>query len=194
LGRLTVENGLAEARLDGVFAAARVVATQPIQKLNYSHEAMIGLIIANPGISQNHLAQVFGYSPSWISRVMASDAFQSRLAEKTKELVDPSIRTTVEDRIKGLMLRSYEILEAKLDKDPSSVPDNLVLRTAELSQRALGYGAQRDVPPPTVSNMEKHLETLAGGLTTLLKQKRREAREDARGDATDAEVIPAAAQ
>jgi hypothetical protein len=40
---------------------------QEIQKVRYTHDAMIDLIIADPSIHQNHLAKIFGYTASFVS-------------------------------------------------------------------------------------------------------------------------------
>lgn len=153
-------------------------AARGVQKISYTHDAMIDLIIANPAISQNQLALHFGYSASWVSQVIACDAFQARLAERTKDLVDPTIRATVEDRFKALVLRSLDILREKLDKPSEAIADNLALRTLELSSRALGYGARQDPTPPAAVNVSVHLENLGGNLVQLLRKKKAEA-EDA---------------
>lgn len=146
----------------------------PIQKLNYSHDGMIDMIIANRGISQNDLARAFGYSPSWISTVMQSDAFQDRLRARTAELVDPTIMATVEEQLKGVLARSMEILKSKLDAEPAAIPDNLVLRSVELTSRALGLGVK--APQITINNtvMEAHLENLGSRLEGLLTRKKSE--------------------
>lgn len=156
-------------------------AARGVQKLRYTHEAMVDQIIANPAISQNELAAIFGYSPSWVSQVIASDAFQAKLAERSRDLVDPTIRATVEDHFKGMVLRSLDILKAKLDRTPEAIPDNLALRTLELSSRALGYGVRDPVTRVEV-NVEAHLEGLGEGLTKLLQRKRGEASGPPAGD------------
>jgi hypothetical protein len=175
------------AELSDILAEAKAEVTGPpkwpsgaargIQKVSYTHDAMIDLIIANPAVSQNALAAHFGYSASWVSQVIASDAFQARLAERTKDLVDPTIRATVEDRFKALVLRSLDILREKLDNPSHTVPDNLALRTLELSSRALGYGARHDPTPPAPVNVSVHLENLGGNLVQLLRKKKLEASE-----------------
>lgn len=134
-----------------------------IQKVNYSHDAMIDLIIANPGINQDELAASFGYTPGWVSQVIASDAFQSRLAARKNELVDPFVRKSLEDRFKRLVERSLEVLLAKLDKPTNSISDDLAISAAKVAAGALGYGARTQqvqqnnvqfvvhVPPKAVS-------------------------------------------
>lgn len=154
-----------------------------LQRLNYSHTAMIDLLIARQGkISQNELAAVFGYSPSWISTVMSSDAFQAKLMERSAELVDPTIRASVEEQLKGQLTRSMEILREKLDRPSAAIPDNLVLRTLEISSRALGLGV-KDKDINVTVNLEQHLENLGGRLTGLLARKKGEV-------VSEAEVVP----
>jgi len=151
--------------------------TGGISKVRYSHEAMINLLIAKQGkISQNELGVIFDRSPSWISQIMASDVFQARLMERTAELVDPTIRASVEEQLKGQLLRSMELLREKLNRSAAEVPDNLVLRTIELSSRALGYGAREQTVAVQV-NVENHLESLGGRLVGLLNRKKAEALE-----------------
>lgn len=154
-------------------AARAAEPRQAIAKVNYSHDGMINLILANRAISQNQLAAHFGYSASWISQVMSSDAFQARMAERAAEVEDPTLRATIEDGMKGLAARSLEILKKKLDLEPSQIPDNLALRALELSSRALGMGA-RDSAVQVNVNVNGHLESLGSRLTTLLATKRQE--------------------
>jgi transcriptional regulator with XRE-family HTH domain len=147
------------------------VVKQAIQKINYSHDGMINLLIANRGITQNEIARHFGYSASWVSQIMSSDAFQARLMERAAEIEDPTLRATVEEGLKGILARSMELLKKKLNDD--SAPDNLVLRSLELSSRALGYGAREQTVAVQV-NVENHLEHLGGRLTELLRSKKSE--------------------
>jgi hypothetical protein len=147
-------------------------ANQGVGKVRYTHDAMIDLMIADPTISQNDLARHFGYTASWVSQIIASDAFQSRMAERREEIVDPTIRATVEERFKGIVHRSLEILAEKLNRPSEQIPDNLVIRTAELATRALGYGAKSEAPPTPAAEVHLHLENIGGGLIDLLRRRR----------------------
>lgn len=146
-------------------------ARPQIARVRYTHEAMIDLLIENPAISQNELALRFGYSASWISTIMASDAFQARLAERREAIVDPALRANVKTQLEGLTLRSMEILRAKLAGPPETVSDQTALRTLEVSARAAGYGAR--TPQVAVQvNIGERLETLGDNITRLLHSKR----------------------
>lgn len=168
-----------EAELEALLATAqqRAEARPAIAKISYSHEAMIDLIIANPGISQNELARHFGYTPSWISQIISSDTFQSALAKRREQLVDPLIAAEVELQFKSLVSRSLDILHQKLNKPAAEIPDNLALRALEIGSRAAGYGVKdpTQASPSTPAEVHIHLEQLGGGLVALLQRKKREA-------------------
>jgi hypothetical protein len=110
-----------------------------IQKTNYTHDAMIDVIIANPAINQSDLAKHFGYTPGWISRIIRSDSFREALAARKDEIVDPAVLQSVEKRFEALVIQSLEVLQDKLAANPT--PD-LALKAADLGARALGYGAK----------------------------------------------------
>lgn len=148
---------------------------KPLKRgLNYSHDAMIDAIIANPAVSQNALAETFGYSVSWISQIVNSDAFKSRLAERAHELRDPLVLASMEEQFAGVLARGLEITREKLAKPAEQVSDNFVLRTMELSSRALGYGAKKD-ESGKATNVEEKLADLSNNLVGLLKQQKRNA-------------------
>ena len=119
-----------------------------IAKVRYSHDAMIDLIIAKPTITQQELGLAFDYTEPWISRVIGSDAFQARLAERKAELVDPAIAASIENRIQGLAVQSLDILADKLQSGKSA---DLALKVAEMTTKSLGFGA-RDRSGGVVNN------------------------------------------
>lgn len=166
INAVTTEAAVAEA-------AAAEAPKPAIAKVNYSHDGMINLILANRGITQNEIARHFGYSASWVSQVMSSDAFQAKLLERAQEIEDPTLRATVEDGLRGLVSRSMEIIREKLKVEPDKIPDQLAIRTLELSTRALGYGAREQTVAVQV-NIDSHLEHLGGRLTDLLARKKAE--------------------
>ena len=157
-------------------------AARGIARVRYTHDAMIDIIIADPCITQNELAARFGYTPGWVSQIITSDAFQARLAERSKDLIDPTIRATVEERFKAIVLRSLEILREKLDRPAAQVPDNLALRTLEISSRAAGFGAKTNGPGQSAVDVHVHIENLGNNLTQLLRRRRQEVIE---GDFSD---------
>lgn len=157
--------------LDSLLPPGGGLVSGGLKKVSYTHDGMIDLIITNPAIDQNAIAAHFGYTASWVSQIITSDTFQMRLAERKDELVDPTIRATLEDNFKAMIVRSMDILREKMNKPSHQIPDNLALRTLELSTRALGYGVRPEaVAPPSEGRLEELGERLVG----LLERKRAE--------------------
>ena len=139
-----------------------------IQKVRYSHDAMIDAILADPSISQMRLAQMFGYTAGWVSLVMSSNAFRERYIARRAELVDPRITATMEERFQAITARSLEVLQEKLSAPASVVPDALALKAAELGAKALGLGG--NAPPPPVIVAPDYLDRLASRLVALKRR------------------------
>lgn len=143
--------------------------TEVIAKVRYSHADMIDFIISNPGVSQNAIAARYGYTPGWVSRVMGSDAWQAAMAQRRGELVDPTLVATIDERFRGLTLRSLDRLMEKLDAP--QVSDQVVLRAVELGAKALGVGGNAAPPPPAGQDQ---LAALANRLIDLQAGVRKE--------------------
>lgn len=129
-----------------------------IAKMRYSHDGMVDLIVQNPGISQNSLAAAFGYTPAWVSRIIASDAFQERLEARRQEIVDPFIAATIKERFQALVVQSLERLMLELEK-PQIKPE-VALRAAELGAKALGMGVSAAPPPASASSLDQLADRL----------------------------------
>lgn len=145
----------------------------PVQKLHYTHEAMIDLIIAEPGIYNEELAARFGYSPSWISTVVVSDIFQAQLAKRREELIDPELRLSVKSKFAGLLERSMEILRKKMDVPADKVPDQLAIQVAKMAGQSLGFGVKET--KVSVSETHFHLTELGNNLVGLLRDRKAQA-------------------
>ena len=121
--------------LEGTQSAATSIA-----RVSYTHDAMIDLIIANPAISQGAIAQHFGYTQAWVSRVFNSDAFQARLAARKTEIVDPQLVLTIDEKLKALASKSLDVVLEKLTVTNSA---EMGLKALEITSKALGYGARQ---------------------------------------------------
>ena len=129
--------------LKGTLAAAKA-----IERVSYTHDAMIDLILTHPGMPKMEIGRYFGYSEGWVSQVMNSDAFMMRMAERKQQLVDPTLVLSVEERFKGLVHQSMDIIADKLTATKSA---DLALATLNTATKALGFGA-RAVSAPQVQN------------------------------------------
>lgn len=115
-----------------------------IAKVSYTHDAMIDLIVARPEMSQTEIANHFGFTNGWISRVINSDTFQARLASRKKELVDPGILASIDEKLKAATNRSLDIVMEKLNQPSTVVPMKTALEALDLTLKAQGYGARNN--------------------------------------------------
>lgn len=139
-----------------------------LKRCNYTHDALIDLIIEHPELDQNELAAAFGYTPGWISNILASDAFQAKMALRREAVIDPDLKATIEERFRALTIRSLQVLQAKLNAP--QVSDNVALRAAELGAKALGIGghAAPKIPedPDRLARLAERLLQLQSGART----------------------------
>lgn len=91
-----------------------------LKKLTYTHEAMIDLILQEPTVTHKELAELFGFSEGWIGRVVVSDSFQSRLAERKAALTDPVITRSINERLRGVTTRAIDVIQDKLSSEEVS--------------------------------------------------------------------------
>lgn len=110
------------------------------QKLKYTHQAMVDLILADPTVTFVELGEVFGYSAAWVSRVVASDAFQARLAERKQELVDPAIAQSLNERVQAVTIQSLHIVGQKLEAEQSAAYAMEALGVVALLHKTAGAG------------------------------------------------------
>lgn len=121
-----------------------------IQQLSPTHVQIMDWILANPHRSLGECAATFGYSQAWLSQIIHSDCFQAMLAEKQVELFG-EVRLTVKDRIIGLAHESLRRLTEKVAVEPDT---EKVINAADLSLRALGFGAK--AAPPSVGAQQNN--------------------------------------
>lgn len=126
--------GKPSAPLQGTASAALA-----IDRVKYTHDAMVDLIIATPGIKQNDLAKHFGYTVPWVSRIINSDAFQARLAVRKADIIDPSLVLSIDERLKAVANRSLDIVLEKLEATQSL---DAAMKMVDITTKALGYGAR----------------------------------------------------
>jgi hypothetical protein len=144
-----------------------------LKKVRYTHDAMIDQIIANPGVSEIELGELFGYSKQWVSRLMCSDAFQARLALRKEEIIDPKLTASVEERLRGVALTSLRIIQENLEANPNM---GNAMKAAELTLKSSAYGARNAQQitnnnfvvalPPKIQN-EKEWEAAFNPLTRV---------------------------
>ena len=114
----------------------------PATPLPYTHEAMIDLILAEPSVTSKELATLFGYSAAWVSRILASDSFQARLAARKAALIDPSITRRLDERFRAIAVQSTEVLQQRLDAEEGAALALDALAVATSAMRAVRRGSE----------------------------------------------------
>lgn len=115
---------------------SRATGNQTIYKVSHIHECIINEMIADPTKSIAELAEIFGYSKSWMSRLTNSDSFQARLAERRQEVMDPSIRARLKDKLETVTMVALDSIQRKLESPEASA--DLALSSLGVIQQSLG--------------------------------------------------------
>jgi hypothetical protein len=97
-----------------------------LSHVHYWHDAFIEAIVANPLISQGDLARLCGYSESWVSIMVNTDAFKNRLAERKAEISDPILRASVKERVEAAAKRSLDKLIERMDANAPMKTNELI--------------------------------------------------------------------
>jgi hypothetical protein len=103
---------------------------------------MIDLILAEPSVKSGELAALFGYSAAWVSRILASDSFQARLAARKAALIDPSITRRLDERFRAIAVQSTEVLQQRLDAEEGAALALDALSVATSAMRAVRRGSE----------------------------------------------------
>ena len=106
-----------------------------IARITYTHDAMIDLILQDPTVTHEELAELFALSRGWVSRVVYSDAFQARIAERKAQLIDPFIAADLNTRLRGVTIQAVNIMSAKLEAEESA---DYALEALGLAGKAMG--------------------------------------------------------
>lgn len=139
-------------------------------KSSFSYEQLADTLILNPRISGKELSKLFGYTETWISIVMNSDAFRVVMQRRKGDLVDPILRASIEDHYKALAARSCHVLMEKLSAPVQVISDDLALRAAALGAQMFKAAAPvQQAPESSIDKLADRLIALQQGMrgTTL---------------------------
>ena len=95
-------------------------AGKAVVKVSFQHEQVIDKMLERPRIQTKELAELFGYSPGWLGRVINSDSFQARLAERKEALTDPGIARRLNARLQGVTIQAVDVISRKLEATDSA--------------------------------------------------------------------------
>lgn len=163
-------------------------STRPVgsasSSLRYSPELFVDLLVNNPDYSPKQLGEIFGRPQSWVAQVLASANFQAALDPRRAEVLNPEYAMTLEERFRGLTIRSLSILQEKMESG-KLLPDNTVLAIANIGIKALGMGqkaAEKAAPEEAPKNSSEMVADRI--MAAMAKRKTAE-----RGDAVDVDVV-----
>ena len=122
-----------------------MAATQ-IKKMKEWHNQLIDWLIANPRANLSETSAHFEVSPSWISTVKNSDAFQAIYAERRKE-ISSEVCATVRERTTALAEVSIDVYTERLHASRHNIPLDKVRDAVALSAEMLGI-THRTAPSP----------------------------------------------
>lgn len=128
-----------------------------IQKVRYTHEAIAEFLIANPTASQGECADFFGYTESWMSTIIHSDAFQAYYRKLADERGAIAVHT-IGNKITGVAALALDKTFEKLQVGAS---ERFLTDTTEVALRALGYlGSNNGGPqePQPQQHMHVHVD------------------------------------
>lgn len=114
-----------------------MAGAQSIEKVHHIHECIINDMIAEPTVTQQELCKRFGYSVGWMSRLINSDSFQARLAERRQELLDPALKDQLNRRLKAVVTQSLDTIQQRLNSGPADSAE-LALASLGIAGTALG--------------------------------------------------------
>jgi hypothetical protein len=179
-----IADGVEIAIMPAVPEKPKILAPSPSSGLRYSPELMVDLIINNPDYSSKQLGEIFGKPQSWVAQVLASANFQSALDPRRAEVLNPEYAMTLEERFRGLTIRSLNILQEKMETG-KALPDMTVLKIAELGIKALGMG-QKAAEKAAPEEAPKNSSEMVADRIMAAMAKRKEAQQ---GDAVDVVAV-----
>jgi hypothetical protein len=142
--------------------------THQLQRLNYSHEALVSQIIANPTATNAELGAIFGRTKEWVGMVKNSGIFREKLLAKMAEVTDPLLAASIEERLEMVTKRTLEVLHEKMARPVDQISDELAIQAANFGAKGMGIGgfASRPIAPPPAPQLDR-IERLADRLINL---------------------------
>jgi hypothetical protein len=158
-----------------------------IENMALAHEMMADEYLVNPTITQQQLAEKFGYSRNWVSEIVDSAVFKAHLARRRAELVEPVLRDEIlkfRQLSVGNAVRAAEVVRTKLARPDSEISETFALRVYETHTRSLGLDKKPD-EGEEAEPFEERLERLSQHLSAIWDKKRASAM---RAEAVDGET------
>jgi len=110
-------------------------------RVKYRWDAIIDVMLSNPTLSQNEIAEMLGYTPAYLSTLKKTDGFQVRYYTRRRQMSE-----SIQDRVQMLMMLQIEkASEAILDGieaigEEDGPTHEFALSAQDKALRGLGFG------------------------------------------------------
>ncbi len=149
LGELLDANMPAPPAVNG--SRQTVVVPYELQRVNYTHHAIMDHMIANPTDKMSDIARKFNYTPAWLSTLVHSDVFQRELTKRRaawRNVHDARLAGQVTEVAERALKRLAEVFE-----DDEPVSPKAANEIAKTALGALGFvQKQEKAEPANVTN------------------------------------------
>jgi len=133
-----------------------------IQKVSFTHESVILWMLENPHRSLRDCAEYFGYSQTWLSTVIHSDAFQEQLKKRQNEFAALT-GIDIRNKLQAATDVAIEGLTRQLEKTEDG---KFLLDAADKLLHRMGYApaSVRNPAGPVTNNTQVNLTVNANDL------------------------------
>lgn len=141
-----------------------------IQKVGIRHEAILNYLLENPTRSLGETAAHFGITQPWLSCIIHSDAFQSKLRERQDTVFHHTVVATIKDK-------AALVAHAALDKLADQLANGLVQDPKQLTDTAdkilgrLGYGGNNGAQSGVTVNVNNNTVTVDRALLEAARER-----------------------
>lgn len=138
-----------------------------IAKISHRHEAIMAYMVAHPTAKLGDVAAEFGVSQPWLSCIIHSNAFQTKLRERQESMFG-ALGASITEKLSAVAHAALDnLLEHTL---ASNVSPEQQRETAALALKSLGYGTNSAPPsasPAQTNNFFLSREDLAAARLTI---------------------------
>jgi hypothetical protein len=114
------------------------MAEVQVKSLTIRHEAIMDYLMVNPTVQLGVVAAHFKVSAAWLSVIVHSDAFQSKLREKSDEMFGATV-IPLREKILGLAHVGVEKLGVALENASPVSDKQFIADTTDSILKNLGY-------------------------------------------------------
>ena len=108
---------------------------------SYQYDAVIDLMLLEPGISLSEIARRLGKSPAWMTWLTKSDAFRD-MYEERRRLKNQQVHEELHLALTKVARQGLDILSTRMEKNPNAVGIQQALDVADKALERLGYGVK----------------------------------------------------